>query len=120
MTRRVRSCVLDESGPTNTKRSQVQERRTAKTLSGRTRPGSGCFSGMKGDVQTRSFLIQAKTTQAQSFTLKQDELLKAVLEALGENKDTAFAITFERMPKGFPADWVCVPLSVFKERLEKT
>ena len=66
--------------------SSKQEKEVAKQLKGKTVSNSGATRFLKGDAQTRDFLIEAKTvTKPQkSFTIKKEWLIK--------NKEEAFAM----------------------------
>ena len=64
------------------KTSLRQEIDIAEELEGRTQPGSGNQAGAKGDVRKKGELrIEAKYTQASSYSLKLDELEKIAGEA---------------------------------------
>ncbi len=63
------------------KRSQKQEKRTAKQFKGRVTPGSGCIDGFKGDVRTDDYLIENKFTTS-SYVLKKNTWEKIRKEAL--------------------------------------
>jgi hypothetical protein len=59
-----------------------QERDIAEEFGGRTQPGSGNQAGAKGDVRKKGDLrIEAKFTQAESYSLKLEELYKIAGEA---------------------------------------
>lgn len=49
--------------------SNLQEKRIAKEVSGRTVIASGSLWGSKGDVRTEDFLIECKTTQKEFYSL---------------------------------------------------
>jgi hypothetical protein len=63
------------------RRSQLQERELAEELGARTQPNSGAMSGAKGDVRKKGeFRLEAKYTQAASFSLVVDDLWKIASE----------------------------------------
>jgi len=51
------------------KKSQKQERKTAKEIGGRTTPASGAKWHSKGDVKNSNFLIECKTTDKTYYSL---------------------------------------------------
>jgi hypothetical protein len=66
----------------NKEASRRQERDIAEEWGGRTQPGSGNQAGAKGDVRKKGELrIEAKLTQAESYSLKLDDLYKIAGEA---------------------------------------
>lgn len=101
------------------KKSQVQEKRIAKELDGRTQPGSGAFENFKGDVKTDDFLIEAKRTDKKSLSVKGEWLTKIDREAIAEGKKPALVIELGGMQGFTEKEWVAVPMSVFKELTEK-
>lgn len=63
------------------KRSQAQERRTARRFNGRRQPASGAFDTAKNDVKSDRYLIENKRTDNnESITLKVRDV-----RALGQN-----------------------------------
>lgn len=70
--------------PTKLKRSQRQEQRTASSHQGRVQPGSGAFWSRKGDVKTKTTLVENKRTDAKGITLKATDLNKIWTEAVSE------------------------------------
>lgn len=66
------------------KRSQDQERRSAKRNRARAQPGSGAVTGFKGDILDKGRLRgECKFTTRKSFSVKLEELLKIKGEARG-------------------------------------
>ena len=63
------------------KKSKKQERRVASLIGGVPTPGSGAFSGHKGDIKHDRFLLEAKRTDAQSLSIKKAWLDKIDVEA---------------------------------------
>ena len=68
--------------------SNKQEKYIAKTVGGRKVANSGATAFNKGDVLTKYFLIEAKTTTSQkkSFSIKKEWLEKNEEEAFAMNK----------------------------------
>ena len=75
--------------------SNRQEKQIAKTVGGKQTPNSGATAFSKGDIKTKSFLIEAKTTtkHKDSFSIKLSWLLK--------NKEEAFAMNRPYCALGF-------------------
>ena len=92
----------------------THELQLAKRVGGRRQPGSGAFSGHKGDVKSKDFLFEHKETVAFQYILKARELAKIQKEADGEGKDPAFVFRFNN-PIETEQSWVAVPLSIFEE-----
>ena len=76
------------------KHGQKSERKTAKRLGGITRPGSGAVAGAKGDILLPDYLVENKSTEHKSISLKLDWLEKISLEAREEGKVPALSIQF--------------------------
>ena len=83
------------SGPTPRRRalrknkriSQRQESELAEELGARVQPNSGAMAGAKGDVRKKGqFLLEAKFTSADSYSLKLAELEKVAGECRGLEK----------------------------------
>jgi hypothetical protein len=79
---------------TGKKRSQKQEAHLAKVYGGSVTPGSGNGWVHKNDVKTPTLSIEAKYTDAKSFSLKLADLIKAEKIALIDGRDTVFTISF--------------------------
>lgn len=74
------------------KNSNKQEKRIAKELGGRRIPGSGSRWDSKGDVKTKKFLVEAKTTTHKSFSVSSDILAKVELEAVGTGRTPVVSV----------------------------
>ena len=74
------------------RRSQRQERRTARDFGGRVQPGSGSGWSRKGDVVTPLLLIENKFTGNNSIVLKALALQKICDEATAEGRVPALVI----------------------------
>lgn len=75
--------------------SQRQERSLARNIGGRTVPASGAFWSRKGDVRTDDLLIEAKTTEAASFSLKKVIWDKIRREALLDGRIPVLAVQIQ-------------------------
>lgn len=98
------------------------EKHLTKRLGGRACIGSGNQAGDKGDVNLPEYLVEAKATEADSYSIKLDLLAKITREARAKQKYPAFAVTFvtgNGRPKPF-GSWVMVPEHVFNEMQLRT
>jgi hypothetical protein len=98
------------------------EKKAAKRLGGSATPGSGALDGAKGDINLDHFLVESKSTTAESMRLELAWLRKIAKEALEKNKYPALAVQFV-IGNGEPVkvgNWVMVPERVFHEFLEKS
>jgi hypothetical protein len=92
------------------------ERKTAKRVSGRERPASGARDGYKGDIELPTFLLENKSTQNESLSLKYEWLRKITKEAMCDGKMPALSLHFTDA-SGNPRDFgtfVLIPEHVFK------
>ena len=90
------------------------EKNLATKLGGRRQPGSGAIDGFKGDVITREFLIDQKTTEHSSFRITGGVLNKITYEARQAGKHPAIEIELCVAPST-PKEWMLIPLDVFNE-----
>lgn len=97
-------------------KSQAQERRIAKQVKGQVVKGSGCLFYAKGDVKMEEFLIEAKTTDADSFTLKAEVIEKIMEEAIAIGKEGFLQINFRKRN----LDVAVVPWMNFQLMLDDT
>lgn len=99
------------------KHGQKSEKKTAKRLSGIARAGSGAIEGYKGDITLPKFLVENKSTEHQSLSLKLAWLEKIDRESRSEGKAPAVSIQF--VDKGGNSvrqgRWVMIPEDEFKE-----
>ena len=102
------------------KHGQKSERKTAKRLGGRPRPGSGSVAGAKGDILLPDYLVENKSTEHRSISLKLDWLDKISVEAREEGKVPALAIQFVDKAGNSKkrGRWVLVREDDFKELTE--
>lgn len=90
----------------NTKRSTKQENALGKRIGGRRTPGSGSGWVTKNDVKTSDVSVEVKFTDKKSYSLKEDDLLKAERQALLDGgREFAFVV---RMAGG--REWVITSL----------
>jgi len=95
----------------------ASEARLSVRLSGRQTPASGAIVGAKGDVVLPTFLLEAKSTTANSMVLKLDWLAKIHNEARSLSKEPALAVSFTT-GDGKPVKngaWVLMTEAMFKE-----
>lgn len=78
-----------------TTRSQKQERRLAKTLEGTPTAASGAFWSRKGDVRSSRLLVEAKTTEKASYSIKKEIWEKIRKEALLDGRMPVLAIQIQ-------------------------
>jgi hypothetical protein len=78
-------------------RSKRSEKEAAQTLEGRVQPASGAIPvfNLKGDVKTKRFLIDDKTTHAGSFAVSLKLFRKLSNEAWKNKKRPAIRISFD-------------------------
>lgn len=77
--------------------SKRQEKKVAKAVNGKRQANSGATAFQKGDVVTQDWLIECKTKtkDCNSFTIKEDWLLKNEEEAFAMGKNnSALCIDF--------------------------
>ena len=79
--------------------SKRQETKVAKVVSGKRQANSGATAFAKGDVVTQDWLIECKTKtkDCNSFTIKEDWLLKNEEEAFAMGKNNS-ALCFDFGP----------------------
>ena len=83
---------------TKRSRSQKSEKALAKQMGGTVQIASGAMpvASLKGDVKTRHFLVDDKTTQAKSFSVKLTDWLKIRKQAYGiKRRHPIIHINFE-------------------------
>ena len=97
--------------------SDHQENTVAKLLGGKKTPNSGAAKFCGGDVKTKSFLIECKTTMSpkKSFSIKKDWLEKVEQE----RKDLQMpysALAFQFEPDG--ENYFVIKDKLFKQMVE--
>ena len=96
------------------KKYNKQERVLAKKTGGFRQPMSGAISGFKGDVKLKDFLLDLKSTEKMSISVKVEELQKIYQEALAYNQIAALVFNFEKVKDNhMPQQWVCFPMEDF-------
>ncbi len=86
-------------------------------MGGTPTPGSGALAGAKGDVRKGDFLLENKSSQSDSFSVKKDHLHKIYQEALESAKTPGLCFQFVS-PTGVSQKkdrWVCIPETVFQD-----
>ena len=87
------------------------EARIAKYMRARLSPASGAMVGAKGDARTEDFLIECKSTVAETMKLDLGWLVKIATEARAKGLDPALTISFVT-PEGKPrGDRELVPVA---------
>jgi hypothetical protein len=97
----------------------ASEKRVSRSIGGRQTPASGALAGAKGDINREDVLLEAKSTSANSISIKYVDLAKITREARSMQKFPALTVSFT-MPDGTAVpdgDWVLVPLSEWKDRI---
>lgn len=91
-----------------------QEKRIAKKMGGRKQPRSGGITGHRGDVKSKQFLVETKTTSKKSYSLTTKVLTKISEEAFGQNRDPLVVVQFEKgHESGMVEEWVVLPATIF-------
>lgn len=77
--------------------SNKQEKQIARTIDGKQQINSGATPLYKGDVRSKHFLVEAKTTteEKKSFAIKKDWLDTIEKEAFADRKIPVVAFRFE-------------------------
>lgn len=109
------------------KNSRKHEKRVAGLLGGKTTPASGAVpftrrelnpDSVGGDIVTRDFLIEHKSTSRGSLSIKREWLEKVRRGADKKMLDAALVITYTD-GKGRPLEeWVAVPMDVFRRMVD--
>lgn len=80
------------------KDSMRQEENIAADLGGRRVPASGALPGLPGDVKSAEWLVEAKCTQAQQYTLTLATLYKVRREAASVGRKWAMQVMMSGEP----------------------
>jgi hypothetical protein len=82
---------------TKRQRSKISERELAKTIGGRVQIASGALpvAALKGDVKTKFFLLDDKTTVAKSYSLKLEDFRKIRKQAFDARRRPGMRVHFE-------------------------
>lgn len=94
------------------------EKRTAKQVGGRLRPGSGAVEGAKGDIVLQELLLEVKSTASRTMRLEHAWCAKIAKEALDQSMTPAVAVNFTHadgraVPEG---EWVLIRRIDFMEK----
>jgi len=87
------------------------EETVARRVKGRRTPGSGSVVGAEGDVRSDTLLIEVKTTEKLSFSVKYRQLAKIAHEAELKGLTPVFSVVFAD-GDGSPrrrGEWALVP-----------
>ena len=90
-------------------KSRKQEATIASETGGKVTPGSGNRWHAKGDVSEPQYLIEAKRTDAKSFVLKSEELIKITFEAMAAGKEPVMHVQIGKM------DVAVIPWYLFRQ-----
>lgn len=103
------------------KAGRQSEKSVAKKLGGSLTPASGAGQS-KGDIQLGDFMLECKSTKTDTLSIRRDWLQKVFREALSAGKTPALSLAFtdDTGKSKQHSEWVCVPLSVFKELVENS
>ena len=83
-------------------------------ISGRRRRGSGAAPGLPGDAYGERFLLEAKFTNAQSFSVKLGDLTKIETAAFMAGKIPLFRFGFATGDR-IANEWVAFPAYLFSQ-----
>lgn len=78
------------------KQSNKQEKRIAKDIGGKVQPASGARWGHRRDVKSDNYLIEAKTTSQDSYSLKDADLAFLKKQAYQAGKIPAYIIELSK------------------------
>ncbi len=93
---------------------KVGEKHLQKNLGGKLTPGSRV-----GDLQFEDLLIEKKSTEKRSISVKKDYLDKIERLAFENRRIPALVIEFETTKRSYcPSQWAVIPLDLFKELIE--
>lgn len=95
-----------------------QEKDAAKTFNGKRTIGSGNKPMHKGDIKSKTFLVEAKSTTSRSWTFKAEWLEKISDEAMGYSRVPAMHLHFDDVRSDCEKRWVLLPESFFKKMME--
>ena len=95
-------------------KANKNEKRLAKKLGGRRQPASGAIDGYKGDIITKEYLYDDKSTKHFSLPLKFEMLQKLAKEAIDSHREPVLAVTFDSVKIG-EKDFVVIPMSLWQE-----
>lgn len=91
--------IIEEIVLSNKERSAQQEKRIAKDTDGKVQPGSGAVWGYRRDVVTPLVLIEAKTTENSSFSIKLKDLSHLATTAYMQGKTPVYLVEINHWPE---------------------
>lgn len=99
---------------------RLSEKRLSVRLKMRSKPASGAMAGAKGDMESPSFLLEAKSTVKDSIGVSLGWLAKVYREATMLGKKPALAVTFvdESGRVRSHGDWVLIRETDFREFMQ--
>lgn len=89
-----------------------EEKRIAKKIGAKQTPASGATKFMKGDMLKGSNMIDAKSTNSQSYTVTVTDLHKLESDAFMNGKNPVLLLNFPKA-KLSTKEWVLVPYDRF-------
>jgi hypothetical protein len=110
---------LDEKAERSKRNVAASRRHEASVAFGRVQPASGALPGAKGDVRSRDYLTECKTTERGSLGLKVEWLRKIAREAAEANRTPTMALEFQVIGEpGVPREWMLIPMGEFRRLVE--
>lgn len=100
---------------------RASETRLSKKLGGKQVAGSGNQPLSLGDIRLGPILIEAKSTQKASLSIKHETAVRICKEARGKGKTPALALSFtdEDGHAKLHGDWLAFPAHVVKEWMDR-
>lgn len=92
------------------KRQAYQRQETSLSEGGKKQINSGRFWFSKRDVRNWGFLLEARTTTSKSFSIKAEELIKLIQDALFHNSLPGMPIEFEE----YNQKWILIRQTDFE------
>lgn len=101
--------------------SMKNEARLGKELGFRPTPGSGNtpWASKKGDGEHEIFMFEIKETKTSSLSINKQAVEKLCREAAVAGKKPAIILSVHGIAEHLPSEWVCFPLEVAQEMLER-
>jgi hypothetical protein len=95
------------------------EKRVAGSLGARLHPASGSMRGAKSDASMKNFRLEMKSSSSKTIKLEMGWLVKISQEARCQGQIPALVFSFTdgegKLVQSTDAEWVCIPISNFKE-----
>ena len=114
--------IVERANKSGHDHGQRSERKTAKRLGTKPNAGSGSIEGFKGDITLADFLVENKSTEHRSISLKMDWLDKIGREAREVGKLPALSIQFvdKQGNSVVGGRWVLIPEDEFQDGFSQT